>query len=62
MDCQILTLLRLQLDIDDFTVENALFRNFDRIVRSQLDPVWHRVGPKTRKLVGDLQELRRLLT
>lgn len=52
----------LQLDIDDFTVENALFRNFDRIVRGQLDPVWHRVGPKTKKLVADLAELRKLLT
>ncbi|KAI5452177.1 DNA repair protein RAD16 [Naganishia albida] len=67
IECMEATLAELRrsnttLDIDDFTVENALFRNFDKIVRSQLDPVWHRVGPKTRKLVGDLQELRRLLT
>ncbi len=27
-----------------------------------LDPVWHRVGPKTRQLVGDLAVLRRLLS
>jgi DNA excision repair protein ERCC-4 len=51
-----------QLDLDDFTVDNALFRNFDRIVRSQLDPVWHRVGAKTKKLVADLTQLRKLLT
>ncbi len=52
----------LQLDLDEFTVDNALFRNFDRIVRSQLDPVWHRVGAKTKKLVADLTQLRKLLT
>jgi hypothetical protein len=52
----------LQVDLDDFTVENALFRNFDRIVRHQLDPVWHRVGNKTKKLVADLTQLRQLLT
>ncbi|KAJ9122540.1 hypothetical protein QFC22_001969 [Naganishia vaughanmartiniae] len=67
IECMEATLAELRrsntsLDVDDFTVENALFRNFDRIVRSQLNPVWHRVGPKTRRLVGDLQELRRLLT
>jgi DNA excision repair protein ERCC-4 len=54
--------LFFQVDLDDFTVENALFRNFDRIVRHQLDPVWHRVGNKTKKLVADLTQLRQLLT
>lgn len=67
IECMEVTLAELRrsntnLDVEDFTVENALFRNFDRIVRSQLDPVWHRVGPKTRKLVADLGELRKLLT
>ncbi|PWN40252.1 hypothetical protein IE81DRAFT_325773 [Ceraceosorus guamensis] len=49
------------VDIEDCTVENALFRSFDAIVRRQLDPVWHRVGAKTRQLVGDLSTLRGLL-
>lgn len=49
-----------QLEIDDLTVENALFSTFDRLVRSQLDPVWHKVGPKTRGLVNDLSTLRKL--
>ncbi len=31
-------------------------------MRRQLDPVWHKVGPKTKQLVGDLGTLRRLLT
>ena len=30
-------------------------------MRRQLDPVWHRVGPRTKQLVGDLATLRRLL-
>ncbi|GAA5948325.1 hypothetical protein JCM10213_000091 [Rhodosporidiobolus nylandii] len=48
------------LEVDDLTVENALFSSFDRIVRTQLDPVWHKVGPKTRGLVYDLTVLRKL--
>lgn len=52
---------RLQLELDDFNVENAYFRSFDVIVRRQLDPVWHKVGPKTKQLVNDLSTLRRLL-
>ncbi|GAA6043104.1 hypothetical protein JCM8097_008424 [Rhodosporidiobolus ruineniae] len=47
------------LEVDDLTVENALFSSFDRI-RVQLDPVWHKVGPKTRGLVFDLTTLRKL--
>jgi DNA excision repair protein ERCC-4 len=51
----------LQLELDDFNVENAYFRSFDMVVRRQLDPVWHKVGPKTKQLVNDLGTLRRLL-
>ncbi|KAJ3161348.1 hypothetical protein HDU86_007130 [Geranomyces michiganensis] len=50
------------IDADELTVENAFFRSFDQIVRSQLDPVWHRVSSKTRSLVADLKILRRLLS
>ncbi|ETW75057.1 hypothetical protein HETIRDRAFT_127022 [Heterobasidion irregulare TC 32-1] len=50
------------LDLDDLNVENAYFRSFDAIVRRQLDPVWHKVGPRTKQLVNDLATLRRLLT
>ncbi|KAF9482914.1 hypothetical protein BDN70DRAFT_964606 [Pholiota conissans] len=49
------------LDLDDFNVENAYFRSFEVIVRRQLDPVWHKVGPKTKQLINDLGTLRRLL-
>ncbi|PWN88390.1 DNA repair protein [Acaromyces ingoldii] len=50
------------IDVDDCTVENAIFRAFETIVRRQLDPVWHRLGPKTKQLVNDLRTLRSLLT
>ncbi|KZO94381.1 hypothetical protein CALVIDRAFT_224105 [Calocera viscosa TUFC12733] len=49
------------LDLDDLNVENAYFKNFDYVIRKQLDTVWHRVGPRTNQLVKDLAELRRLL-
>ena len=52
----------LQLDLDDLNVESAYFRSFDAVVRRQLDPVWHKVGPRTKELVNDLATLRRLLT
>lgn len=50
-----------QMDLDDLNVDNAYFRSFDVLVRRQLDPVWHKVGPKTKQLVSDLATLRRLL-
>ncbi|KAG0001137.1 hypothetical protein BGZ79_005051 [Entomortierella chlamydospora] len=51
----------IELDVEDFTVEKALFKSFDVIIRRQLDPVWHRVSSKTKQLVGDLKTLRNLL-
>lgn len=49
-------------DAEDFcTVDNALFKSFDVIIRSQLDPSWHKIGPKTKQLVSDLTTLRKLV-
>lgn len=67
VQCMSTTLAELKrsntmLDLDDLSVENAYFRSFDAIVRRQLDPVWHKVGPRTKQLVSDLATLRRLLT
>ncbi|KAI8914895.1 hypothetical protein DFJ77DRAFT_463850 [Powellomyces hirtus] len=50
------------IDAEELTVENAFFRTFDQLLRSQLDPIWHRVGQKTKLLIGDLKVLRRLLS
>ncbi|KAG8220668.1 hypothetical protein J3R82DRAFT_2951 [Butyriboletus roseoflavus] len=67
VQCMTTTLSELKrsntsLDLDDLTIESAYFRSFDAVVRRQLDPVWHKVGPKTKQLVSDLATLRRLLT
>ncbi|KAF3938389.1 hypothetical protein ABW19_dt0200265 [Dactylella cylindrospora] len=50
------------LEIDDWSVDSALHRSFDAIIRRQLDPVWHRVSSKTRQIANDLTTLRTILT
>ncbi|KAI1787127.1 hypothetical protein LXA43DRAFT_1064555 [Ganoderma leucocontextum] len=67
VQCMTTTLAELKrantmLDLDDLSIDNAYFRSFDMIVRRILDPVWHKVGPRTKQLVSDLATLRRLLT
>ncbi len=49
------------LEMDDWNLDSALLKNFDVIVRRQLDPNWHRVSWKTKQIVGDLTVLRGLL-
>jgi DNA excision repair protein ERCC-4 len=49
------------LDLEEWTPEAALHRNFDVTVRRILDPIWHRVSLKTRIIVADLTLLRRIL-
>ena len=49
------------LELDDWTVDSALHRSFDVIVRRQLDPIWHRVSYRTRQIVNDLSVLRSVL-
>uniref|UniRef100_H2Y933 DNA repair endonuclease XPF n=1 Tax=Ciona savignyi TaxID=51511 RepID=H2Y933_CIOSA len=49
------------LETDEFTVENSLGRSFDRSIRTQLDPVWNQLSPKSKHLVSDLRTLRLLL-
>ncbi|KAG0050984.1 hypothetical protein BGZ83_004235 [Gryganskiella cystojenkinii] len=51
----------IEIDVEDFTVEKALFKSWDVVIRRQLDPVWHRVSAKVKQLVGDLKTLRNLL-
>lgn len=43
------------------TVDKFLFRSFDKSMRTQLEPYWHRLSSKTKQLVEDLKTLRRLL-
>lgn len=49
------------LDMEDWTLDSALHRNFDTMVRRQLDPVWHRVSWRTKQIANDLTVLRSIL-
>ncbi|KAJ6179883.1 hypothetical protein N7519_010344 [Penicillium mononematosum] len=49
------------LDMEEWTLDSALHRNFDMIIRRQLDPIWHRVSFRTRQIVSDLTDLRAIL-
>ena len=49
------------LEMEDWTLDSALHRNFDAIVRRQLDPVWHRVSWRTKQIANDLTVLRSIL-
>lgn len=49
------------IDTDEISVENAITKSFEQVIRLQLDPVWHQLGSKTRQLVADLKTLRLIL-
>ncbi|KAI4233380.1 MAG: hypothetical protein L6R40_007106 [Gallowayella cf. fulva] len=49
------------IELDDWTLDSALHRSFDVIIRRQLDPIWHRVSFRTRQIVNDLTVLRSIL-
>lgn len=49
------------LDMEDMTVENTIARSFEKLIKFQLDPVWHQLGKKTRGLVSDIKTLRTVL-
>ncbi|CAB3986645.1 DNA repair endonuclease XPF, partial, partial [Paramuricea clavata] len=49
------------LDPEELTVENSINKYFDKLLRLQLDPVWHQLSSKTKQLVADLKVLRTLL-
>ncbi|KAK5191063.1 DNA repair protein RAD16, partial [Cryomyces antarcticus] len=49
------------LEMDDWNLDSALHKNFDTIVRRQLDPVWHRTSFRTKQIVRDLTLLRSIL-
>ncbi|KAJ5894927.1 hypothetical protein N7495_006618 [Penicillium taxi] len=49
------------LDMEEWTLDSALHRNFDVSIRRQMDPIWHRVSYRTRQIVSDLSDLRAIL-
>lgn len=50
------------IEMEDWTLDSALHKNFDTIIRRQLDPVWHRTSYRTRQIVRDLTLLRTILS
>jgi DNA excision repair protein ERCC-4 len=50
------------LDAAELTMDKALGKAFAVTIRRQLDPVWHKLSPKTKQLVGDLTTLKQLLS
>lgn len=49
------------LEMEDWNLDSALHKQFDLVVRRQLNPVWHRVGWRTKLIVHDLTVLREML-
>ncbi|XP_005095873.1 DNA repair endonuclease XPF [Aplysia californica] len=49
------------IDMDEITVENALSKSFDLLIRLQLEPLWHQLSVRTRQLVSDLKTIRLIL-
>lgn len=49
------------LEMEDWNLDSALHKQFDVVIRRQLDPVWHRVSWKTKQIVHDLNVLRGML-
>lgn len=48
------------IDLSDLTIENTLFKSFHRYIRSQIDPIYHKIGKKFKQLIKDLDLLRRM--
>ncbi|KAJ2895371.1 DNA repair protein [Zalerion maritima] len=46
---------------EEWNLDSALLKDFDAMVRRQLDPNWHRVSWKTKQIVSDLTTLRGML-
>ncbi|RKP00956.1 hypothetical protein CXG81DRAFT_12593 [Caulochytrium protostelioides] len=49
------------LDLDQISIEHALFPAFDLRIRAMIAPLWHKTGPRTRQLLQDITTLRSLL-
>ena len=54
--------LNPHLYTEELTVENAMSKSFQKILKRELDPVWHQLSGKSRQLISDLKTLRLVLT
>ena len=50
-----------QLDLEELSLENALTRGFDGLLRATLDPIWHQLSWRSRQLAQDIKSLKMLL-
>ncbi|OQS04833.1 DNA repair endonuclease XPF [Thraustotheca clavata] len=50
-----------ELDETELTMQNALSKALEYMLKKQLSSIWHRLSHKTRQLTGDLTVLRQLL-
>ncbi|GAB1606690.1 DNA repair endonuclease XPF [Argonauta hians] len=46
------------IDFDEITVENAIGKAFDVMIRHQLNPIWNQLSSKAKQIVADLKTLR----
>uniref|UniRef100_A0A0A9ZJ13 DNA repair endonuclease XPF n=2 Tax=Lygus hesperus TaxID=30085 RepID=A0A0A9ZJ13_LYGHE len=49
------------LDTEDVTVENALSKQYYKLLQSRLDPIWNQLSSRTKQLIADLKTLRLIL-
>ncbi|XP_042856458.1 DNA repair endonuclease XPF-like [Penaeus japonicus] len=49
------------IDTDEFTPENAISKSFEKILKVQLEPIWHQLSARTKMLIADLKVMRTVL-
>ena len=54
--------LNPSLYTEELTVENSMSKSFHKILKRELDPVWHQLSGRSRQLITDLKTLRLVLT
>ena len=53
---------KLGASILNITIDSGLTTAFDTLIRRELDPIWHKVSPRSRQLVADLGSLRQCIS
>ena len=49
------------LDVSVLNLQTGIFKNFDYLLRSQLDSDWHRLSSRLKQVIEDVKTLRNLL-
>lgn len=49
------------IDTEEFTPENAISKSFEKILKVQLEPIWHQLSSRTKMLIADLKVMRTVL-